>query len=97
MTGCSIDRAIRNGDDVRSLLLGLHALGPLPPEDDEPLSLTGRYRRYHAGTDGRGRVVYFCWATSRNPDGYVLGWREVASKRGDGRRDQWCKAASGRR
>ena len=39
---------------------GFMPLGPLPPEDDEPLSLTGRYRRYHAGTDGRGRVVYFC-------------------------------------
>lgn len=62
------------------------------------------YRYYDGGKDGRGRKVWFCWATERNAAGYFLGWREVRGKTG-GKRDQWvarkvkarCKEAAKRR
>lgn len=48
------------------------------------------YRYYPAGKDGKGRTVRFCWSTERNAAGFYLGWREVISKSGKGKRDMWA-------
>lgn len=54
---------------------------------------SARYRYWHAGRDGRGREVRFCWSTGRNIAGYFLTWREVIGKQG-GRRDQFSAKKS---
>lgn len=54
------------------------------------------YRYWHAGKDGLGRHVRFCWTMHRNVAGYFLTWRETYSvprgkqRRQTVKRDQWA-------